>query len=221
MTEIECGEERKRTYTLSEGSEPVTQCQLVGVLVVVRDGRNGHVPFVRHSANRGLIVFHSKVHIASSSQDTSPALLLSFLRRTAQSLHDQVLGVVVTTTARAKLRERTAILQQSAALAVCLLLLVLVVPVLVAEHEIRLAGECQQRDLVENRLEPETINDVLHVAFVVITASIIFRCELDLDLLGWSELEGLEVREVCVSEVGAILTEPFAFFGGNADDGQS
>ena len=144
-----------------------------------------------HGTDGTRIVFHSKVHIASPNHHTGPTLLLSLLCRTGESLHNQVLGVVVAAAARAEFREHTAILEQSATLPVCLLFLIRIVPVLVGEHEIRLAGQRQQRDFVQDRVEPETLDDILHIAFVVIAACILFRDELDLDLLGGSEAEGL------------------------------
>jgi hypothetical protein len=99
--------------------------------------------------------------------------------------------MIVATPARAELRKHTSILQQSAALAVSLVFLAMVVPVLIAEHEIRLAGQGQQRDFVQDRLEPESLDNVLYVSFIVITARILFWGELDLDVLCWFEAEGL------------------------------
>lgn len=94
------------------------------------------------------------------------------------------------------------------------------VPVLVAEHEIRLTGQCQQRDLVQDCVYPETLDDVFHDTLILVTAGVLRRGKLDDDLLGGSELEGLEEGEVGIIEVWALFLQPVALFGGDADIGE-
>lgn len=83
-----------------------------------------------------------------------------------------------------------------------------------------MAGQGQQRDLVKNRVEPESFDDVLNISLIIVTAGILCRGEFDLDLFGGFEVEGLEEGDVCVIEVGAFTLEECALFGGDADVGE-
>jgi hypothetical protein len=113
--------------------------------------------------------------------------------------------MIVSPPTRAELGEHTPILQKLTALPERLFLLVAMVPVLVAEHEIRLTGQCQQRDLVQDCVHPETLDVVFHDTLILVAASVLRRGELDIDLLGGSELEGLEEGEVGLIEVWALF----------------
>jgi hypothetical protein len=138
------------------------------------------------------------MNIARSRQNTSPPLPLPLFRSTGKTLHNKVLGMMIASTARPELREYAAILQQRAALTVCLLFLILVTPVLITEHEVGLAGQRKQRDLVQDRVQPQSLDDVLDIALVVIAACILCRGELDIDLFGGFEVEGFEEGDVRV-----------------------
>jgi len=175
---------------------------------------------VRHRSNRIGVVFHGKVHITRAHENALPSFLLAFLSGTHQPLHDQVLGVVIAAAARAKLREDAAMLQKLAALAICLCLLAIVVPVLVREHEVGLAGECQQRDLVKYCVDPEALDNVVHITLVIIAACVLRRGKLDLDLLRRLEPEGFKEGEVGLVQVGAFLSKPLTFLGGDGDIGE-
>lgn len=93
------------------------------------------------------------------------------------------MGMIISAPPRSKLREHTAVLQKLTALAECLLLLVIMVPVLIAEHEIRLTGQCQQWDLVQDRIHPETLNDVFDDTLILVAAGVLRGGEFDIDLL--------------------------------------
>lgn len=94
------------------------------------------------------------------------------------------------------------------------------IPVLVTEHKVCLTGQGQQRDLVQDRVHPETLDVVFHDALILIAASVLRGREFDIDLLGRSELEGLQESEVGVVEVWAFFLQPCALFGGDADIGE-
>jgi hypothetical protein len=111
-------------------------------------------------------------------------------------------------------------LQKLAALAERLLFLATVVPVLIREHEIGLAGQRQQRDLVEDRVEPQTLDDVCNVTLIIVATCVLRRRETNLNLLRGLELEGFEEGKVGFVEVGAFFAEPVTFSGGDADIGE-
>lgn len=75
-------------YPFTETTKPVSQGQLVGVLVVTGDSSNRHVPLVSYGANRSHVILHGKVHVTRPRQNTFPALLLALLRSLAKALHD-------------------------------------------------------------------------------------------------------------------------------------
>ena len=91
------------------------------------------------------------------------------------------------------------------------------IPVFVAKHEVRLTGQRQQRDLVQDRVHPEALDDVFHGTLILVAAGVLRGREFDVDLLGRPELEGLQEREVRVVEVWAFFLQPCALFGGDAD----
>lgn len=98
--------------------------------------------------------------------------------------------------------------------------MLIVIPLFVGEHEVGLAGQSQQRNLVEDRVEPESFDDVLNISLIFVAAGIFCRGEFYLDLLGGLEVEGLEEGDVCVIEVGAFALEECALFGGDANVGE-
>jgi hypothetical protein len=78
------------------------QSQFIGILVIIRDGRDSHVPFVGHRSNSVSVILHSKVHIAGAAENTLPALLLSLGSGPAESSHDEIVSVIVSAAARAE-----------------------------------------------------------------------------------------------------------------------
>lgn len=85
-----------------------------------------------------------------------------------------------------------------------LLFLTGVIPVPVTEHKVSLAGQGKKWNFVEYCLDPETLDEIFEVTFIVVTTSVIQWLECDIDLLGWLELEGRQVFQVCVVEVRAF-----------------
>lgn len=202
------------TYALPKATKPVPQTQLVRVLVVVGDGRDGHVPLVRDGPDRRHAVLHREVDVARARQDSLPAGPLALLRGATQSRHDQVLGMVVPPASGSEFGEDAPVLQQRAALPVRLLLLVLVVPVRVAEAEVRLARQGQHWDLVQDRLDPEALDDVLQVSLIAVAAGIVHGGEGDVDLFRGLESEVAQESEIGVVEVGAGFLQVLELLGG-------
>lgn len=135
-----------------------------------------------HSAHRRHTVLHGKVDVTRAGKHSLPSLLLSFLRSLHQPLHDQIVGVVVAPSSRPELGKYAAILQQRASFSECLVLLTAVVPVLIGEHEVGLTCQSQQWDLVQDRFHPQTLDDVVDVAEIIVAASILLRREVNFDL---------------------------------------
>jgi hypothetical protein len=90
--------------------------------------------------------------------------------------------MIIPSPTRSKFRKHTPILKQGTSLPERFLFLVLIIPVPVTEHEVRLAGQRKQRDLVQDRIQPQALDGVFDIAFVVVTACILCRGEFDFDL---------------------------------------
>lgn len=211
----------KVSYPLAETSKPVSQRHLVGIAVVVCDGRNTHVPLMSYCADRVDVVLHSKMHVARAREYPRPAVLLTLLYGALQARHHNILGVVVAASSRAELGESAIVLEQSAALAEGLVLLVTVIPVLVDEHEIGLAGQGQERNFVEDRVEPEPLDEVFHASLVAVAACVLLGGECGDELLRGFQLEGGEKVQVSVVEVGASFLEESDFVGGDSNGAEA
>lgn len=177
------------TYSFTEASEPVSQCYLIGVLVVISDSSNRHVPLVGNSANRIHVILHRKVDVTRPRKDSLPALLPALFRSRAKSLHDQVLSVIVPSTSRTKLRENTAVFKQCTSFPVRLVFLTGVVPVLIAEHKVCLAGQRKQRNLVQYCLDPAALDEIFDTADIFFATGVVHGRPGDIDLLGGCKLE--------------------------------
>ncbi len=75
-----------QTYTSAKTTNPVSQCNLVGFFVVVRDGRHAHEPFMSNRPDWSQPSLHGKVHIARPDQFSLPASFPAIFRRTTQPL---------------------------------------------------------------------------------------------------------------------------------------
>lgn len=102
--------QRQITYTLAKATEPILQSQFIGILVIIRDSRDSHVPFVGNRSNSIGVILHSKMHIASASEDTLPSLLFALGSGATESLHDEIVGVIVSAAARAKFGKHASVL---------------------------------------------------------------------------------------------------------------
>lgn len=92
--------------------------------------------------------------------------------------------------------------------------LAVVSPVAVAEFEVRLGSECEERDLVEYGVEPEAADANFEVPGVFGVAIVFVDEEVEVDVFGGVEAEGGEEVEVGGGEVGAGCAEVGYFFGG-------
>lgn len=174
-----------------------------------------------YRADRVDVVLHSEVHIARTREHPRPAVLLTLLCGALQARHHNVLGVVVAASSRPELGEGAIVLEQRAALAEGLVLLVAVVPVPIDEHEVCLAGQGQERDLVEDGVEPETLDEIFHASLVTVAARVLLGGECDDELLRGSQLEGGEEVQVSVVEVGASFLEEGDFVGGDSNGAET
>lgn len=195
------------TYPFAETAQPVSQTQLVCILVIIRVRGDGHVPLMRHGPDWFHAVPMGKMNITRAGEHAFVALLLCVGGRSDQTLHDEIVRDVVPPPTGAKLGEYAAILQQRHALAVGLLLLAFMIPVFVTELEVCLTGERQQRDLVQNRLHPESFNRVLQIPQVIVATRVLDWAKGDVDLLGGLEAEVAEVPQVCFGKVRTGATQ--------------
>ena len=108
-------------------------------------------------------------------------------------------------------------LEELETLPVCLVDLIAILPVLIGEHEVRLAGQREEGDFVEDGVQPETLDEVFNIACVVVAAGVVDRCEFYLKLLGGFEFEGGEEAQVGVVEVGTSFLEEGDFVFGDSD----
>jgi hypothetical protein len=129
--------------------------------------------------------------------------------------------MVITSTSGAEFGEDASVLEQSASLAKGLLLLIAMIPVLVGEHEVRLTCQGEKWDLIKNSLNPKPLDHILNISQVVIATRILYRCELDVNLLRRLELERGQVPEVGMVEVWALLLQESNLLVGHADIGKS
>lgn len=98
--------------------------------------------------------------------------------------------------------------------------MVTIVPVPVAEHEVRLAGEGEKWDFVEDCLNPEALDSVFQIAEIAIASGIYGRSEVDVNLFRRFQFEGGEVFEIGVVEVRASLFKKFQLVRGDPNVSQ-
>lgn len=108
-------------------------------------------------------------------------------------------------------------LEQGTSFPESLLFLAGVIPVPVTEHKVSLAGQGKKRDFVEYCFDPETLDEIFEITLIVVTTSVIQWFECDVDLLGWLELEGRQVFQVCVVEVRAFRLQKFNLIRRDSD----
>ncbi|GJD02593.1 diaminobutyrate decarboxylase [Colletotrichum higginsianum] len=140
----------------AEAADPVAQGQLGGGLVVVVDGGDAHEPLVGDGADGGMPKRMARWTLLVPL--ALEALLLGLLAGLDEAAEDEGLGVVVAAAAGAELGKGTAGVEQAHALGEGLVLLAVVGPVGVHEAEVGLGGQGEQRDLVEDGVEPGALD---------------------------------------------------------------
>lgn len=105
-------------YPFAEATNPVSQCYLVGIFIVIRDGSHAHEPLMSYGTVGWNTMSHSKMHIACSHKLSFRVGLLNLFGCSKQTLDDQILCVVVSSSPRAKLRKETAMLEECQCLVV-------------------------------------------------------------------------------------------------------
>ena len=150
------------------------------MLVVFGDRRYTHEPFVGHGPHRIQTVLHGKVDIACPRQLALPSAAVSFVLSPLQAFNDQILRVVIPSSARAKLREYAAFMEQPQPLVMRLVMLASINPVHVAVLEVCLANQSQQWDLVEDRVDPFSRNRNGDVAQLVVLTDVKYGCKEEL-----------------------------------------
>ncbi len=166
---------------------PVSQCRLVGMLVIVGDGRDAHEPFVCDGADGRDPILHREMDVAGAAEFSFPPLSLAIGRCALETLDDEVLGVIVPPSPGTEFGEDACVLQQLATLDVCPVLLISICPVFVTELEVRLTCQRKQWDLVEYSVQPSPADIQGQISNIVLAASIFEQGERGAYVLRWSK----------------------------------
>ena len=98
-----------------------------------------------------------------------------------------------------------------------LTLLSIVTPVSITEPKVCLARESEQRDLVENCVDPKPPYVQLDVAMIIVAARIFLGMEVDADVFRRQETEVGQILKVGRGEVGAGRLEVVILLGREGD----
>ena len=137
--------------------------------------------------------------------------LFSFLLRLDQASEYKCLRMIISSSPGPELGNDASSLEKAHTFSIGLVFLSIICPVGVHKSEVGFAGQSQERDLVENRFNPQALDREAEFTMVIVTSGIFLGREGGFDLIARVEAELFKEIEIGFVQIGASILQEAKF----------